>query len=75
MKNTYTIMNLDMNHIDEICDDIKYQYENGIASCALFSMTLMPDGSLKEIPFVKNGEIYQLDSACNTLEPVIIFAK
>ena len=44
MKNTYTIMNLDMNHIDEICDDIKYQYENGNASCALFSMTLVPEG-------------------------------
>lgn len=45
MKNTYTIMALDTDHIDEICEDIKYQYENGIAECALFSMTLVPEGN------------------------------
>lgn len=42
---TYTIMRLDTEHIDEICDDIKYQYENGIVSCALFKMTLVPEGN------------------------------
>jgi len=45
MKNTYTIVNFDLEHINEICDDIRYQYENGIASCALFSMTLVPEGN------------------------------
>ena len=41
----FTIMPIDVNHVDEICDDIKYQYENGIADCALFKMTLHPDGT------------------------------
>ena len=42
---SYTIMNLDKSHLEEICQDIKYQYENGIASCALFCMTLVPEGN------------------------------
>lgn len=41
----FTIMPIDVNHVDEICDDIKYQYENGIADCALFKMTLHPEGT------------------------------
>lgn len=41
----YSIMPLDLDHIEEICQDIKYQYENGISSCALFSMTLTPEGN------------------------------
>ena len=41
----FTIMPIDINHIDEICEDIKYQYENGIADCALFKMTLHPEGN------------------------------
>lgn len=41
---TYSIMPLDVDHIDELCEDIKLQYENGIASCALFSMTLVAEG-------------------------------
>lgn len=48
MKNkelqTYTIMSLDVEHIDEICKDIHEQYNNGIASCVLFNMTLVPEG-------------------------------
>ncbi len=42
---TDTIMPLDVEHIDEICADIKNQYENGIATCALFCMTLVPEGN------------------------------
>ncbi len=42
---SYSIMNLDVTHLEEICQDIKYQYESGIASCALFSMTLVPEGN------------------------------
>ncbi len=42
---SYSIMPLDVAHIDEICNDIKEQYENGVASCALFKMTLVPEGN------------------------------
>ena len=42
---TYTIMPLDVEHIDEICEDIKRQYKENIASCALFKMTLVPEGN------------------------------
>ena len=40
----YTIMPLDTDHLEEICQDIRYQYENGTATCALFKMTLVPEG-------------------------------
>lgn len=43
--NSYSIMPLDTDHIDEICNDIKEQYETGVATCALFSMTLVPEGN------------------------------
>ncbi len=43
--NSYTIMPLDLTHLEEICQDIKEQSEKGIASCALFSMTLVPEGN------------------------------
>lgn len=42
---SYTIMPLDVLHLEEICQDIKSQYEQGIASMALFSMTLVPEGN------------------------------
>ena len=44
MKN-YSIVHLDVNHIEEICQDIKEQYENGVSTCALFKMTLVPEGN------------------------------
>lgn len=34
-----------IEHIDEVCEDIRYQYEAGISSCPLFSMTLVPEGN------------------------------
>lgn len=43
MKN-FTIMNLDLDHLEEICQDIKDQYARGVADCVLFSMTLTPEG-------------------------------
>lgn len=43
--NSYSIMPLDTEHIDEICQDIKEQYESGVCSLALFSMTLVPEGN------------------------------
>ena len=42
---SYSIMPLDLSHLEEICQDIKEQYESGVASCALFSMTLVPEGN------------------------------
>ncbi|MBQ7906509.1 MAG: hypothetical protein IJ309_00895 [Clostridia bacterium] len=42
---SYTIMPLLMEHLEEICQDIKMQVDSGIASCALFSMTLVPEGN------------------------------
>ena len=50
----YSIMPLDTEHIDEICQDIKHQYENGIATCALFKMTLVPEGN----PVVDKAKIF-----------------
>lgn len=41
----FTIMPLDLEHIEEICEDIKRQYEDGVADCALFVMTLFPEGN------------------------------
>ncbi len=40
----YSIMHLDTDHIDEICEDIRRQYEEKIADCALFCMALVPEG-------------------------------
>ena len=48
MKKTlssYTIMPLFEEHLEEICLDIKAQVDSGIADCALFSMTLVPEGN------------------------------
>ncbi len=41
----YSIMALATDHVDEICEDIRYQYENGITNCVLFRMTLVPEGT------------------------------
>ena len=43
----YSIMPIDMvdEHLEEIAKDIKYQYENGIATTALMMMTLVPEGN------------------------------
>lgn len=41
----YTIMPLDTFHLEELCQDIKEQYDKKIASCALFCMTLVPEGN------------------------------
>ena len=49
----YTVMPLLAEHIDEYCEDIRRQVENGTASCALFMMTLVPEGD----PPVDKAEI------------------
>ena len=50
----YSIMPLDTDHLEEICEDIRLQYENGVATCALFSMTLVPEG---DPPVDKVGQL------------------
>ena len=42
---SYTIMEPDITHLESICQDIKEQYDSGIAFCALFKMTLVPEGN------------------------------
>lgn len=40
----FSIMGLDELHIDEICQDIKKQYESGTSSMVLFTVKLVPEG-------------------------------
>ncbi len=40
----YSIMPLDPDHVEEICRDIVEQTQQGITDCALFIMTLVPEG-------------------------------
>ncbi len=39
----FSIMPLDERYVEEICNDIKEQYEKGISDLALFCMTLVPE--------------------------------
>lgn len=41
---TYSIMPLREDHFDEICTDIRDQYERDISTCPLFKLTLVPEG-------------------------------
>ena len=38
-------MPLDIEHLEEICADIKSQYENGVCDLALFMIKLVPEGN------------------------------
>ena len=40
----YSIMPLNLAHVDEICNDIERQYKDGIATEALFFVPLTPEG-------------------------------
>ena len=40
----YSIISLNIANVDEVCQDIKEQYENGVSSCALFCLTMVPEG-------------------------------
>lgn len=40
----YSIMGLQIDHLDEICEDIIAQYRQHVTDMALFSMTLVPEG-------------------------------
>ena len=50
----YTIVPLLENNVDAVCEDIREQYEKGVATCALFSMTLHPEGT----PPAKKAEAF-----------------
>ncbi len=54
----FSIMALDENHIEEICQDIKFQYENGTASMALFLVRLVPEGNPALPKAEKQCEVY-----------------
>ena len=41
----YTIVALDTAHLEEICRDVQMQYEQGIATMALFMVKLVPEGT------------------------------
>lgn len=49
----YSITPLDIEHVDEICEDIKQQYKKGVSSCALFCVKLVPEGD----PLIDKAEI------------------
>ena len=50
----YSIMPLDTEHIEEICEDIRTQYETGVSTCPLFKMTLVPEGN----PVVNKVDVF-----------------
>jgi len=52
----YSIMPLDYTdeHLEEVCQDIRGQYESGAANCALMMMTLVPEGD----PPIDKARIY-----------------
>lgn len=39
-----SIMDADLEHLEEICLDIKRQYDEGISNCAMFYVKLVPEG-------------------------------
>lgn len=41
----YSIVTLKTEHLEEICQDIKWQYETGVADLALFMVKLVPEGT------------------------------
>ncbi len=54
----YSIMPLDEAHIEETCQDIRAQYESGVATCALMMMTLVPEGDPPIDKVGQYGRIY-----------------
>ncbi len=56
----YSIMPMNVKHVEETCQDIKEQYENNIADLALFSMSLVPEGNPVTDKAEKFCKIYDL---------------
>ncbi|MBO5293762.1 MAG: hypothetical protein J6B71_00730 [Clostridia bacterium] len=42
--NLYSVMPLDVDHLEEICNDIERQIDDGIATCPIFMIKLVPEG-------------------------------
>jgi hypothetical protein len=42
---SYTVVYPDLDHLEEICQNIKAQIDAGVADCPLFEMTLVPEGN------------------------------
>lgn len=55
----YSIMPLQADHVDEICEDIKKQYETGVSTCALFCFKLVPEGVPAIDKARQQGELYK----------------
>ena len=55
----YSIMPLFEDRVEEICQDIKAQYESGAATCALFCFKLVPEGIPAMDKARQQGEIYK----------------
>ena len=50
----YSIISLEhTDNVDEVCQDIKKQYDKGVSSCALFIFRLVPEGD----PLINKAEI------------------
>ena len=47
-------MDADLQHIDDICADVKRQYDEGITNCALFFTKLVPEG----VPAIDKASIF-----------------
>lgn len=56
-------MPLDVDNIDEICEDIAEQQRSGVSTCALFKMTLVPEGTPPVNKAKEHAEIYKLFKA------------
>ena len=56
----YSILAPNVNHVEEICRDIKEQYDTGVATCALFFIKLVPEGDPAIDKATIEGEKYAL---------------
>ncbi|MBQ4087355.1 MAG: hypothetical protein IJC78_03825 [Clostridia bacterium] len=45
MMHRYSVVYFDMNHVDEMVEDIVRQYDEGIADMVIFGMPLVPEGN------------------------------
>ena len=56
----YSIMKLDETHLEQICQDVKFQYKNGISDCVLFMFKLVPEGNPPINKAEQQGRIYKM---------------
>ena len=53
MKN-YSIMVPDVDHLEEMCADVVFQYKTGVTTMPLFSMSFVAEGN----PFIDKASIF-----------------